>query len=113
VTLAIYTVLVALIIGVIMGLTLVLGPRRAHEGKMTPYECGVPLQMGARRRVPVKYYLVAILFVLFDIEVIFMFPWAVVYRSLGLVGIAEMIAFLAFLGWGLYYAWMRGALRWE
>lgn len=97
----------------VLALTLLFGPRRQQQSKGETYECGVPLWQGARHRFQVKYYLVAILFVLFDIEVVFMFPWAVAFKSLGMLGLIEMFVFIAILAYGLFYAWWRGALKWD
>jgi NADH-quinone oxidoreductase subunit A len=91
-----------------------LGPKRPTEVKLEIFETGNP-PIGSLRgmRFPVKFYLVAILFIVFDIEVVFMYPWAVVYRSLGWFGLAEMAVFVAILGVGLAYVWRVGALEWN
>jgi NADH-quinone oxidoreductase subunit A len=91
-----------------------LGPKRPTQVKLEIFETGNP-PIGSMRgmRFPVKFYLVAILFIVFDIEVVFMYPWAVVYRSLGWFGLAEMAVFVAILGVGLAYVWRVGALEWE
>jgi NADH-quinone oxidoreductase subunit A len=89
------------------------GPRRPSVRKSTPYESGMrPIGPG-QRRMPVRFYLVAVLFILFDIEIVFFLPWAVVYRQLGLFGLVEMFIFIAVLLVGYIYAWKRGALEWE
>ena len=89
------------------------GPRRPTRIKAMPYESGMtPIGPGARR-MPVHFYLVAVLFILFDIEVIFFLPWAVVFRQLGLFGLVEMFLFIVILLVGFLYAWKRGALEWE
>ena len=90
-----------------------LGPRQPHPQKATPYECGVAPQGTAREQFPVKFYLVAIPFVLFDIETVFLIPWAVVFRKFGVLGVVEMLAFLAILAVGLLYIWRRGGLEWD
>lgn len=90
-----------------------LGPRRAGIGKLDPYECGVPLLQGARERFSVRFYLVAILFILFDLETVFLVPWAVVYRKMGMAALLEMIFFLGVLGVALLYVWKRGGLEWS
>ena len=83
------------------------------EGKLAPYECGVePETRYSRQRFSVRYYIVAMLFLVFDVETIFLFPWAVSYRQLGLFGFIEMLIFLAILIFGYFYAWRRGALEW-
>jgi NADH-quinone oxidoreductase subunit A len=89
------------------------GPRRPTERKSVPYESGMrPIGPGARR-MPVRFYLVAVLFILFDIEVVFFLPWAVVFRQLGLFGLIEMVVFILILLVGYVYAWKKGALEWE
>ncbi len=89
------------------------GPRRPTTRKSLPYESGmVPIGPGTRR-MPIRYYLVAVLFILFDIEVIFLLPWAIVFRQLGLFGIIEMFIFVVILLVGFVYAWKKGALEWE
>lgn len=89
------------------------GPRRPTERKSSPYESGmVPFGPGTRR-VPVRFYLIAVLFILFDIEVIFLLPYAIVLRQLGWFGIIEMFVFIAILLVGYIYAWKKGALEWE
>ncbi len=89
------------------------GPRRRDPEKSAIYECGVPLLDTAHQPFTVKFYLFAILFILFDIETVFLFPYAVLYRELGLFGLVEMLFFLIVLGFGLVYCWKRGALEWE
>jgi NADH-quinone oxidoreductase subunit A len=98
---------------VLLGASMFLGPRVRQVDKEAPYECGVPLLGGSRDRFSVKFYLVAILFVLFDIETVFLIPWAVVYRRLGIAGLIEMVVFMAILVLGFVYAWRRGGLDWE
>jgi NADH-quinone oxidoreductase subunit A len=91
-----------------------LGPKRENEAKSSVYECGIVPEVDARRRFSVKFYLVAILFVLFDIEVAFLIPWAVVFRSLeGFSVLWEMLLFLGVLVVGLVYVIRKGALQWE
>ncbi len=89
------------------------GPRRPTRIKSMPYELGMTPIGPGQRRMPVHYYLVAVLFILFDIEVIFFLPWAVVFKSLGLFGLVEMFIFIAILLVGFVYAWKKGALEWE
>jgi NADH-quinone oxidoreductase subunit A len=90
-----------------------IGPRRRSERKDNPYESGMtPIGPGTRR-IPVRFYMVAVLFILFDIEVIFFLPFAVVFRDLGWFGIIEMGVFIAILLVGYVYAWKKGALEWE
>lgn len=89
------------------------GPRNANALKTSTYECGLEPQGTARQRYSVKFYLVAMLFILFDIEVAFLYPWAVLFRELGLFGVVEMSLFVVILLVGLMYAWRKGALEWE
>jgi NADH-quinone oxidoreductase subunit A len=97
----------------ILGLSSWLGPKRRNPVKDTPFECGwTPVALPGER-VSIKFYLIAILFVLFDIEIIFLFPWAAVFRELGPTGFFSMMAFVGVLVLGLVYAWKRGALEWE
>ena len=105
---------VTVIVGVVLLLlSELLGPRRRDPQKDSVYECGVPLLDDAREPFTVKFYLVAILFILFDIETVFLLPYAVVYKQLGIVGLIEMGAFLFVLTGGLIYLWKRGALEWD
>ncbi|MFN0150521.1 MAG: NADH-quinone oxidoreductase subunit A [bacterium] len=90
-----------------------IGPKKPSAAKLSPYECGIPSRGAPHERFPVKFYLVAILFLLFDIEVVFLFPWAVVFREMGSAALAPMILFLAVLLFGLAYVWKRGALEWD
>jgi NADH-quinone oxidoreductase subunit A len=88
-------------------------PSRPYRAKMLPYETGSPLFMDARVQFPMRYYIIAMLFVIFDIEIVFMFPWAVVFNKLGLLGLVEMGVFIAILVVGFWYAWKKGALDWD
>ncbi len=89
------------------------GPRKYDKIKYSVYECGVDPLAPASERVSVKFYLIAILFILFDLEATFLYPWAVLFRSLGLFGFIEMIIFVGILMVGLVYAWKKGALEWQ
>ncbi len=89
------------------------GSHRPGEQKLSPYECGFEAFEDARMRFDVRYYLVAILFILFDLEIAFLFPWAVVLREIGLFGFFSMMIFLAILVVGFIYEWKKGALEWE
>ncbi len=93
--------------------THLLGTAKPAEGKYDAYECGVPLLGSARDRFDVRFYLIALLFVLFDIETVFLLPYAVSYKKLGMEGFFEITAFVAVLGLGLLYLIRRGALDWE
>lgn len=90
-----------------------LGPKRKTDKKLESFECGIEVQGNARVPFSVKYFLVAILFVLFDVEVIFMYPWAVNFKNGNWVYFAEMLSFVAFLMIGFYYVIKKGALKWE
>src|ERR1035437_1507966 len=90
-----------------------LGPKRKSKIKEATFECGIEVQGNARIPFSIKYFLVAILFVLFDVEVIFMYPWAVNFKSLGLLGFVDMLTFVALLLVGFYYIIKKGALKWE
>lgn len=94
-------------------LSVSLGPRRPNYRKESPYESGITPIGPAQRRLPVKFYLIAVLFILFDIEIIFLMPWAVTFRQLGLFGLVEVLVFLAILVVGFIWIWKKGALEWE
>ena len=93
--------------------THLLGPKRKSKVKLETFECGIESQGNARIPFSIKYFLVAILFVLFDVEVIFMYPWAVNFKELGIQGIVEMFIFMALLLTGFFYIIKKGALKWE
>jgi NADH-quinone oxidoreductase subunit A len=90
-----------------------LGPRRPESEKLSPYECGFEAFEDARMRFDVRYYLIAILFIAFDLEIAFVFPWAIIFRALGPAGLYEMAVFLGLLVLGFIYVWKKGALEWE
>ena len=96
-----------------VGLSVFFGPRKPTKVKMQPFECGTESIGTVRQRFSVRFYLVALLFIVFDVEVVFLYPWAVLYRQLGLLGLVEMVVFMAVLGVGLAYVWRKGALEWE
>lgn len=98
---------------VTMFATHLLGPKRKSQIKLDTFECGIDVQGNARIPFSIKYFLVAILFVLFDVEVIFMYPWAVNFKSLGMLGFIEMLTFIGFLLVGFIYIIKKGALKWE
>lgn len=99
--------------GLFLTLAQILGPKKPNAAKDKPFECGKDTFESPAGRHSVKFYLAAMLFVLFDIEMIFFFPWAVLYRDLGLFGFIEMSVFMLFLGLGFAYAWKKGALQWK
>ncbi len=98
---------------VVLVMSRIFGPFRPNRRKLMPYESGMDPIGPAIRRVPVKFYLIAVLFILFDIEVIFFLPWAVLMRNLGIFGLIEMLVFILILLVGYFYAWRKGALQWE
>ena len=104
------TIIVALIA---IGLGNLFGPKKKSDIKSMPYESGMNPYGEGTRRMPVRFYLIAVLFILFDIEVVFFLPWAVVFRKLGLFGLIEMVIFIVILLVGYIYAWKKGALEWE
>jgi NADH-quinone oxidoreductase subunit A len=96
-----------------LGASSLLRPKRPTPAKLSPYECGIePERMPATERFPVKFYLVAMLFIIFDIETIFLFPWAVSFRQLGLFGLVEMAVFIALVFVAYVYVWRKGGLDW-
>jgi len=113
-----FSILLLLILAVGMSVGFVflsqaLGPKKYEPIKYSVYECGVDPITSASVRVSVKFYLVALLFILFDLESAFLYPWAVLYRDLGLFGFVEMAVFVGILLAGLLYAWKKGALEWQ
>lgn len=90
-----------------------LGPKSVHATKLMPFECGHPSEGHRRRRFAVKFYGVAVLFILFDIEAVFLYPWAVVYGELQLYALAEMAIFMGVLFLALFYVWSKGGLEWD
>jgi len=91
----------------------VLGPRRPDPEKLSPYECGMEPVGSARERFSVKFYLVAMLFIIFDMEIVFLYPWAVVFQQLRLFGLVAMGTFLLVLLVGYFYVWKKGGLEWD
>jgi NADH-quinone oxidoreductase subunit A len=107
-------ILVGLTVGVVLlSVGSVLSPNRPDPAKLSPYECGFEAFEDARMKFDVRYYLVAILFILFDLEIAFLFPWAVVLPQIGFFGFVAMMIFLAILVVGFIYEWKKGALEWE
>ncbi len=96
-----------------IGMSLAFARQKPYPEKLSAYECGFEAFDDARRRFDVRYYLVAILFIIFDLEVAFLFPWAVALKGIGAFGFWSMIAFLAVLTVGFIYEWCKGALEWE
>jgi NADH-quinone oxidoreductase subunit A len=113
-----YPILLFILVGLTVGVVLpvlakLLGPSRPDPEKLSPYECGFEAFEDARMKFDVRYYLVAILFILFDLEIAFLFPWAAVINDIGFPGFISMMVFLAILTVGFVYEWMKGALEWE
>jgi NADH-quinone oxidoreductase subunit A len=113
-----FPILLFILIGIAVGVVPValgwlIGPNRPDSEKLSPYECGFEAFEDARMRFDVRYYLVAILFILFDLEIAFLFPWAIVLEEIGFAGFVSMMVFLAILVVGFVYEWRKGALDWE
>jgi len=111
-------ILVFLIMGALFGLVpmlagFVVAPNRPDSEKLSPYECGFEAFEDSRMKFDVRYYLVAILFIIFDLEIAFLFPWAIVLDEVGMYGFMAMVIFLAVLVVGFIYEWKKGALEWE
>ena len=111
-------VILFILVGVGVGIApqvigFILGPRRPDAAKNSPYECGFEAFEDARMKFDVRYYLVAILFILFDLEIAFLFPWAIVLQEIGWFGLVAMFVFLGILVVGFIYEWKKGALEWE
>jgi NADH-quinone oxidoreductase subunit A len=97
----------------LMAIGMLAGPSRPDSEKLSPYECGFEAFEDARMKFDVRYYLIAILFIIFDLEIAFLFPWAVVFDKIGAIALIEMALFLALLVVGFAYVWKKGALEWE
>ncbi len=109
----IMALLVGGLAGAFVAISALLGPRKRSSVKDEPFECGMPSEGMSHKSVPVRFYLMALLFILFDVELAFLFPWAVVFRSLGVFVLVEMLVFFLAVGVGFVYAWKMGALEWE
>ncbi len=96
-----------------VGISHLLGPKRTHPVKASPYECGMITLGPTHETIPIKYYIVAMLFLVFDLEVVYMYPWATVFRGLGGFAFVEMMVFIFILLVGFIYVWKKGALEWE
>jgi NADH-quinone oxidoreductase subunit A len=117
-----FPILLFMLVGLVFGiaplvlggvLSRLLGVHRPDSEKLSPYECGFEAFEDARMKFDVRYYLIAILFILFDLEIAFLFPWAIVLQEIGFFGFMSMMLFLAILVVGFIYEWMKGALEWE
>lgn len=93
--------------------TTLIGPKKKFAEKMEPFECGESPIVSPKQRFSVKFYLVALFFVIFDVETVFVYPWAVLFKDLGMFGFVEMLTFLSVFAIGLAYVWKKGALEWE
>ena len=96
-----------------VGASYLIGPRRARKIKAAPYECGMETTGPTRRRMTIRYYIVAMLFLIFDLEILFLYPWAVTAKRFALFGFVEMLVFVFILFIGYVYVWKKGALEWE
>lgn len=102
----------AIVIGSLLGLHIALAPKNPTPVKEDPFECGKDMLSKPKGRVSVRFYIVAMLFLIFDIEIVFFYPWAVLFRELGVFGFVEMLVFIGVLMIGFFYAWKKGALKW-
>ena len=100
-------------VGIVIALSNAIAPRSYNAQKMEPYECGIPTRGKSWMQFREGYYLFAILFLMFDVETVFLFPWAVVVQDLGVYGLVSILFFLVILVFGLAYAWRKGALEWK
>ena len=110
---AIFALVGVIFVAAALLLARALRPSAPHPAKLETYECGPTPELPAWHQFPVRYYIFALLFVLFDVEAVFLFPWALGYRQLGTLGVLEAAIFLAILALGLAYAWRKDALKWE
>ncbi|MFH2011465.1 MAG: NADH-quinone oxidoreductase subunit A [Pseudomonadota bacterium] len=108
-----FLIFAILFVVVTIALSSVVGTKKTFPHKMMPYECGMDPIGNARRRFSVKFYIIAMLFIIFDIEAVFLYPWAVIFKDLKIFGFIEMAVFIVILFVGLIYAWKKGALEWE
>ncbi|WP_455365799.1 NADH-quinone oxidoreductase subunit A [Kaarinaea lacus] len=111
-------ILIFLVIGIVfgvvaIGLSYLIAPKKPYSEKLSPYECGFEAFEDSRMKFDVRFYLVAILFIIFDLEIAFLFPWAVVLQEIGWFGFTAMAVFLGILVIGFIYEWKKGALEWE
>jgi NADH-quinone oxidoreductase subunit A len=111
-------ILLLVVIAICFGLgamvfSALVGPKKPSALKLAPYECGCEPVGSARERFSVKFYIIAMMFILFDIEAVFMYPWSILFKKLGIFGLAEMGVFIAILLVGYIYVWKKGALEWE
>ncbi len=112
-SLAIYALLIVVVVGTLITLSYVLGPSKPYKSKLQAYESGIVPTAKARHRMSVKFYLTAMLFIIFDIEAVFFYPWAVILRQLRWYGLIEMFVFMLILLVALAHIWRKGGLEWE
>lgn len=110
---SVFAIVALVVVGVLLALSTILGPRNPTPQKLIPYECGIIPREEAKGRFPVRFATIAMLFIIFDIEVVFMYPWAVALDQLQLFGLIEMVIFIAILGIAYVYIWGRGGLEWD
>ena len=110
---SVFAVVALVVVGALLALSTILGPRNPTPQKLIPYECGIIPREEAKGRYPVRFATIAMLFIIFDIEVVFMYPWAVALDQLKLFGLVEMVIFIAILGVAYVYVWGRGGLEWD
>ncbi|RME38465.1 MAG: NADH-quinone oxidoreductase subunit A [Deltaproteobacteria bacterium] len=110
--LVLIVIAVAFAIGSVI-LSRLIGQKKFSEVKLAPYECGMPPVGSAHERLSIKFYIIAMLFIVFDVEAVFLYPWAVMFKKLGLFGFVEMGVFIIILLVGYVYVWKKGALEWE
>jgi len=111
--LLIHLIVVGVVAGAIVTLSWIIGYPRPTRAKMSPYECGMTPVGDARERFSVKFYLVAMLFILFDVEAVFLYPWAVILKELKMFGFWEMLIYILIVLIGLFYVWKKGVLDWN
>ena len=111
--LAIYALLIVVVVGALITLSYVLGPSKPYKSKLQPYESGIVPEQPARRRMSVRFYLTAMLFIIFDVEPVFFYPWAVTLHQLRWYGVIEMFVFMLILLVALAHIWRKGGLDWE
>jgi NADH-quinone oxidoreductase subunit A len=110
--LLLHFIIAFVVAGAIVTLSWLIGQHKPNRAKMSPYECGVPPVGDARERFSVRFYLVAMLFILFDVEAVFLYPWAIILRELKMFGFWEMLVYVGIVLVGLFYVWKKGVLDW-
>ncbi|MER3446601.1 MAG: NADH-quinone oxidoreductase subunit A [Candidatus Dadabacteria bacterium] len=113
ISILIILILSVILAGALLGISYIFGPKRYSKRKLSPYECGIPPVGDARERFSIRYYLIAALFMLFDVEAVFLYAWAVVFKELGALAFVEIIAFFVVILGGYFYILKKEALEWE